>query len=40
MKKTIIVKTRINKHNKQKLLTVPKDCDIEVGDYVKLEKVE
>lgn len=29
-----------NKKSGQKLITVPKDCDIEVGDDVELVKVE
>jgi len=28
-----------NKSTGQKLVTIPKDSDIQVGDYVKLEKV-
>lgn len=37
--KNIIVKVRENKTNKQKQVTIPFDCDIKVGDYVKIEKV-
>ena len=29
-----------NKANKQKLVTIPKDCDIEPGDRVWVEKIE
>jgi hypothetical protein len=29
-----------NKANKQKLVTIPKDCDIEPEDYVWVEKIE
>ena len=28
------------KKNNQKLITIPKDCDIVEGDYVKIEKVK
>jgi len=28
------------KKNKQKLVTIPKNCDIKEGDYVSIEKVE
>ena len=30
----------VNKGNKQKLVTIPKDCDIEGGDEVWIEKVK
>ena len=36
----IIVKVRINKRTRQKILTVPKDCGIEEGDYVELRKLK
>jgi len=36
----IIMKVWKTKKNKQKLITIPKDCDIEEGDYVSVEKVE
>ena len=26
--------------NKQKLVTIPKNCEIEAGDYVRVKKVE
>lgn len=29
-----------NKHNGQKLVTIPKDSDIEVGDAVQITKME
>ena len=29
-----------NKGNNQKLITIPKDCDIVAGDYVWIEKDE
>lgn len=35
----IIVKVYINKFNNQKLLTVPKNCGIENGDFVEIKKV-
>jgi len=38
--KKIIGKVWKNKGNGQKLITIPKDCDIEEGDYVKVEKVK
>jgi len=37
--KEIIQRVRINQYNKQKLITIPKDCDIEEGDYVLIKKV-
>ena len=40
MDKQIIVKVWKNKGANQKLVTIPKDCDIEEGDYVRIEKVE
>ena len=36
----IIMKVWKNKLQNQKLLTVPKDCDIQEGDYVELKKIE
>jgi len=36
--KQIIMKVWKNKGNNQKLVTIPKDCDIEEGDYVELIK--
>lgn len=39
-KKKIIMKVRQNKSNKQKIITIPKDCGINKGDYVKVEKVK
>jgi len=35
----LIQKVYINKSNKQKLVTIPKDSEIAEGDYVKIEKV-
>ena len=29
-----------NKYNGQKCVTIPKDCNIESGDFVWIEKVE
>ena len=29
-----------NNMSKQKLITIPKDCDIKPGDYVWVEKIE
>jgi hypothetical protein len=34
----IIMKVWKNKNNNQKLITIPKDCDIEEGDYVEIIK--
>ena len=39
MTNKIIQKVYYNKCNNQKLITVPKHCDIEKGDYVQLIKV-
>lgn len=36
----IIRKVWKNQANNQKLVTIPKDKDIEEGDYVKIKKVE
>lgn len=38
--KKVIMRVWRNKFNKQKLVTIPKDCDIEEGDYVKISKVK
>ena len=35
----IIMKVRENKITKQKLITIPKDSDIDAGDYVEVIKV-
>jgi len=35
----IIKKVWKNKSNQQKLVTIPKDCDIEEGDYVEINKI-
>jgi hypothetical protein len=35
----IIAKVWTNKGNNQKLITIPKDCKIKDGDYVKVEKI-
>lgn len=36
----IIQKVFLLKFNNQKLVTIPKDCNIEPGDYVRIEKIE
>ena len=36
----IIVKVWKNKSINQKLVTVPKDCNIEEGDYIELVKIK
>ena len=38
-KNKVVMKVWKNKQNNQKLVTIPKDCDIQEGDYVKIEKV-
>lgn len=35
----IIKKVWVNKSNKQKLITIPKDSEIQEGDYVEIKKV-
>ena len=37
--KMIIAKVRLNKGSMVKLITVPKDCKLDVGDYVMLTKI-
>lgn len=39
-KKKIIQKVWVNKTNNQKLITIPKDCEIKKGDYVAIKKVK
>ena len=36
----IIQKVRTNRINGQKVVTIPKDSDINAGDYVKIIKVD
>lgn len=36
----VVIKKVWKKSNDQKMVTVPKDSDIEAGDYVRIEKVE
>ena len=38
--KKIIVKVWLNKKNNQKLVTIPKNCDIQEGDYIEIKKVK
>lgn len=40
MDSLIIKKVWVNKFNKQKLVTIPKDCSIKEGDHVSIRKVE
>jgi hypothetical protein len=40
MFKKYILKVFQNNSNKQKLVTIPKDSDINNGDYVQVKKVE
>lgn len=35
----IIVQVRENKISKQKLVTIPKNSEINVGDYVEVKKI-
>jgi len=37
--KKIIMKVWKNKIKNQKLITIPKDCDIQEGDYVEVKKI-
>lgn len=39
-KKNIIAKVFMNKTISQKLVTIPKESDINDGDYVRITKVE
>ena len=36
----IIKKVYENKKTKQKLVSIPKDCNIKKGDYVEIKKVK
>jgi len=36
----IISRVYINKISKQKLITIPKECNINSGDYVKITKLK
>jgi len=36
----IIQKVWVNKYNNQKLITIPKECDINDGDYVEVIKIK
>ena len=36
----IIMKVWKNKTKNQKLITIPKDCDIQEGDYVEVRKIK
>jgi len=38
--KKIIMKVWKNKAKNQKLITIPKDCEIQEGDYVEVKKVK
>lgn len=38
--KKVIMKVWKNKSKNQKLITIPKDCDIKEGDYVEVRKVK
>jgi len=37
---TVIRKVWKNKHSNQLLITIPKDCGIEAGDYISVVKIE
>ncbi len=36
----VICKVRQNKTNKQKQITIPKDCNIKEGDYVEVKRIK
>jgi len=38
--KKIIMKVWTNNSTKQKLITIPKNCDIVDGDYVEIKKIK
>jgi hypothetical protein len=38
-RKKIIMKVWKNKKINQKLVTIPKDCNVKEGDYVEIKKV-
>ena len=38
--KKIIQKVWKNKANNQKLVTIPKNCEIKEGDYVEIKKIK
>ena len=40
IKKEVIVKVFLHKKANQKLATIPKDCDIQEGDYIKIIKMK
>jgi len=40
MNKKVIMKVWKNRRKNQKLITIPKSCDIEEGDYVEVIKIE
>jgi len=40
MNKKVIMKVWKNRSKNQKLITIPKACDIEEGDYVEVIKIE
>ena len=37
--KKVIMRVWRNKKNNQKLITIPKECNIQEGDYVEVKKV-
>jgi len=39
MENKLVRKVWVNKNNKQKLITIPKDSDIKKGDYVEIKKI-
>ena len=39
-KEPLVIRVRGNGNNKQKVVTIPHSSDIEIGDYVKVEKLE
>ena len=39
-KEPLIIRVRGNGNNKQKVVTIPRDSNIEIGDYVQVEKLK
>jgi hypothetical protein len=39
-KEEVVAKVWLAKHNNQKMISVPKACDIEPGDFVQLTKLK
>ena len=39
-KEPLIIRVRGKGNNKQKVVTIPRDSNIEIGDYVQVEKLK